>query len=135
MTIEDLQTYIDSVWNGVHAGDIEGNKDVTDYDMKLSLLTSINDISLQRIFDNYGDKSLDFLSRYLGGTIVPSRFKVSEAQVYDVVYGAEVGRDVHFTHNENVGDMFQPYKKDMLQDVQLDTSVDTSTDGVRTFNK
>lgn len=127
MTITTLQEYIDTRWNDTGAYGL--NPTITDYDQKLKILTSINDISLQVILDNYGDSALDFLFKYLGGNIVCSRLKASEYSYYynsnpDVgIYLPSPNIDMNVTSN------IDSYRH--LTDMPSYISIDTTYDGLR----
>jgi hypothetical protein len=126
MDITTLQNYIDIYWDKYAYA---MNPTVTDYDVKLKILTSINDISYTTILQNYGDNSTYFLSRYLDGNIIASRYKESTYSYYygiNVDLGIELGSpDINIDQVSNVN----AYQG--LTDHQIPINIDTTYDGIR----
>lgn len=126
MDIKTLQDYIDIYWNKYA---YVNNPTITDYDIKLKILTSINDISYMTILQNYGDNSTYFLSRYLDGNIVASRYKESTYAYYigsNVDLGIDLGSpNVSMDATSNVTSYT------VLADHQIPINIDTTYDGIR----
>lgn len=126
MDIKTLQDYIDIYWDKYA---YTMNPTITDYDVKLRILTSINDISYETILTNYGDDSTYFLSRYLDGNIQASRYKTSEFTYYsgiNVDLGIDLGTpDISMDATSNATSY------NVLSDHQIPINIDTTYDGIR----
>ena len=126
LTLTDIKQYIDNKYKECYSYD--GNK-VSDTNIKLKLMTSINDISYETIYENYQDNSINFLSRFLDGNIVVSRFKESENNA-----SKPIAENSHISTKTDVPDSAtEPNGNRNIKDDKLDINMDNElkTDGIR----
>ena len=126
LTLDDVKQYIDNKYKECYSYD---GDNITDTNIKLKLMTSINDISYETIYENYNDNAINFLSRFLNGNIVLSRFKESENN--ENLHQEE--QQYISTKTDVPASATEPNGNRNIKDVQLniDMSNEIQTDGIR----